>query len=145
MNIQYPKYPPGEVFISFCGRNATEAELWQGLPEGIVYNKQTGNEFLDLFVSIVHDSMEHDTAFYAKKLGVTKQDLSGCLKVLTGLGTGEWIDAYVQLAVCDLLRNTDFSISEIARLTGYPDLRTLSHAFGRIHGMPPSRWREKYK
>lgn len=84
MDTKYPLYTPKDIFISFCGREATEAERWQGVQSGIIFHKRTGNEFLDLFASMVHHYMNHDPVFYAKKLGVSRVDLSGCLRVLTG-------------------------------------------------------------
>ena len=85
MDTKYPLYTPKDIFISFCGREATEAERWQGVQSGIIFHKRTGNEFLDLFASMVHHYMNHDPVFYAKKLGVSRVDLSGCLRVLTGV------------------------------------------------------------
>ena len=57
MDTKYPLYTPKDIFISFCGREATEAERWQGVQSGIIFHKRTGNEFLDLFVSMVHHYM----------------------------------------------------------------------------------------
>lgn len=95
MDTKYPLYTPKDIFISFCGREATEAERWQGVQSGIIFHKRTGNEFFDLFVSMVHHYMNHDPVFYAKKLGVSRVDLSGCLRVLTGVTTDEWLEATV--------------------------------------------------
>ena len=91
MDTKYPLYTPKDIFISFCGREATEAERWQGVQSGIIFHKRTGNEFFDLFASMVHHYMNHDPVFYAKKLGVSRVDLSGCLRVLTGVTTDEWL------------------------------------------------------
>lgn len=68
MDTKYPLYTPKDIFISFCGREATEAERWQGVQSGIIFHKRTGNEFLDLFASMVHHYMNHDPVFYAKKI-----------------------------------------------------------------------------
>ena len=69
MDTKYPLYTPKDIFISFCGREATEAERWQGVQSGIIFHKRTCNEFLALFASMVHHYMNHDPVFYAKKLG----------------------------------------------------------------------------
>lgn len=66
MDTKYPLYTPKDIFISFCGREATEAERWQGVQSGIIFHKRTGNEFFDLFASMVHHYMNHDPVFYAK-------------------------------------------------------------------------------
>ena len=111
MDTKYPLYTPKDIFISFCGREATEAERWQGVQSGIIFHKRTGNEFLDLFASMVHHYMNHDPVFYAKKLGVSRVDLSGCLRVLTGVTTDEWLEAYRWVAIRDVLLHTAFGRS----------------------------------
>ena len=39
MDTKYPLYTPKDIFISFCGREATEAERWQGVQSGIIFHK----------------------------------------------------------------------------------------------------------
>lgn len=141
MKTEYRKFPPEDVFISVVGREATEEELWHGAQNGIIFNKHTGNEFLDVFAGMVHHYMEHNPSFYAAKLGVSASELSGCLKVLTGLTGDEWILKYVRLAVCDLLLHTNRNLSDIAKRTGYASVKTFSRSFIKHFRMPPSRWR----
>lgn len=145
MKTEYRKFLPADVFISMIGREATEEELWLGAQNGIIYNKNTGNEFLDVFVGLVHHYMNHKPSFYADKLGVSISDLSGCLKVLTGLPTDEWIQLYVRLGVRDLLLHTDQKLVEIAERTGYTSVKTFSRAFIGYFGMPASAWRHRYR
>ncbi|WP_293670354.1 helix-turn-helix domain-containing protein [uncultured Parabacteroides sp.] len=145
MNAEYHKYVPRDIFISFVGREALEEERWLGAGGGIVYNKHTGNEFLDVFAALVHHYMNHNTAFYARILGVTRQELSGCLKVLSGLTADEWIEAYLWLAIRDVLLNTDWKLGEIAGKMGYSSVKTFSRAFIERVKIPPTVWRRKYK
>lgn len=145
MNTKYRKYAPRDIFISFLGREATEEELWLGAQGGVIYNKLTGIEFLDIFASMVHQNMCHYAYFYARKLGVTTTELSGCLKVLTGLKTDEWITAYLWLAIRDVLLHTDWPLSEVAKKMGFSSLKTFSCSFIKRVGIPPSDWRRKYK
>ena len=129
MDTKYPLYTPKDIFISFCGREATEAERWQGVQSGIIFHKRTGNEFLDLFASMVHHYMNHDPVFYAKKLGVSRVDLSGCLRVLTGVTTDEWLEAYRWVAIRDVLLHTDWPLGKVATQMGYSSVKTFSRAF----------------
>lgn len=145
MKIEYQKFIPKDLFISFLGREATEEELWLGAQRGVIYNRKTGNEFIDLFAEMVHQYMNHHSGFYAAKLDVTVQDLSGCLKVLSGLSTDEWIAQYCGLVACDLIEHTDWSLGEIARRIGYSSVKSFSRAFIDRIGMPASEWRWKYK
>lgn len=145
MVTKYRKFPPAEVFISMMGREATDEELWLGAQSGIIFNKYTGNEFLDVFAGMVHQYMNHNPSFYANLLGVSAADLSGCLKVLTGLTADEWILSYVRLAVCDLLLHTNMKLIDIASRTGYATVKTFSRSFIEHFGMPATSWRAKYK
>lgn len=141
MKIEYRKYTPKDIFISFLGREATEEELWHGMQTGIVYNKQTGSEFFDLFVEMVHHYMIHHPGFYVKKLNLTTTELSGCIKALTGLPADKWIEKYRWLVVADLLDHTDWPLGKIAGATGYSSVKTFSRAFIKHVGMPASQWR----
>lgn len=145
MNLEYRKYTPEDLFISFRGRETTEEERWHGLPQGIIHNKPTGNEFIDLFAALVHRHMHPHPGFYAKELGVTARELSGCMKVLTGLPTDEWIGRYRWLAVCDLLLHTGWPLHEIAGKTGYGSVKTFSRAFIEHFGIPATWWRSRNK
>lgn len=145
MNVEYRKFTPKDIFISFIGREATEEERWLGAQGGVIYNKCTGNEFLDVFAAMVHHYMNHNPGFYADKLGVSTSDLSGCLKVLTGLTADEWLEKYRWQVIRDLLLHTDWSLSEIARKTGYSSVKTFSRAFIERIGMPASHWRKQDK
>lgn len=145
MKTEYHKFVPQDIFISFIGREVTEEELWCGMQKGVIFNKQTGNEFLDLFASLVHHYMSHNPSFYAGKLGVSTLDLSGCLKVLTGLTADDWVMAYLRLAVCDLLLHTDWKLDEIAKRTGYASVKTFSRSFIDHFGVPPSYWRRQHR
>lgn len=44
---------------------------------------------------------------------------------------------------CQLLRDTNMSVGEIAKVLNYADATALSRAFGRWMSMPPSAWRTR--
>ena len=111
----------------------------------MVYNKQTGIEFFDLFTTMVHRHMNQNAPFYANQLGVTTAELSGCIKVLTGMTTNEWLIEYRWLAIRELLLDTDRKLSEIATRVGYSSVKSFSRSFIERVGIPPSHWRRKFK
>lgn len=45
MDTKYPLYTPKDIFISFCGREATEAERWQGVQSGIISINERATNF----------------------------------------------------------------------------------------------------
>ncbi|MFE3144080.1 helix-turn-helix domain-containing protein [Streptomyces scopuliridis] len=61
---------------------------------------------------------------------------------LTGNDFAQVRDETLSDLACDLLSNTDHSVSEISRKLGYTDPASFTMAFKRWRGMPPSAFRE---
>ena len=130
-----------------------------GLPRGRVIEiygpESSGKTTVALHVVAEAQKMGGEAAFidaehaldpvYAKKLGVSRVDLSGCLRVLTGVTTDEWLEAYRWVAIRDVLLHTDWPLGEVATKMGYSSVKTFSRAFIERVGIPPSHWRAKYK
>ena len=130
-----------------------------GLPRGRVIEiygpESSGKTTVALHVVAEAQKMGGEAAFidaehaldpvYAKKLGVSRVDLSGCLRVLTGVTTDEWLEAYRWVAIRDVLLHTDWPLGEVATQMGYSSVKTFSRAFIERVGIPPSHWRAKYK
>ena len=130
-----------------------------GLPRGRVIEiygpESSGKTTVALHVVAEAQKMGGEAAFidaehaldpvYAKKLGVSRVDLSGCLRVLTGVTTDEWLEAYRWVAIRDVLLHTDWPLGKVATKMGYSSVKTFSRAFIERVGMPPSHWRAKYK
>ena len=47
--------------------------------------------------------------------------------------------------ICEYLKNTNYSLKEIAILTGFYDEFSMSKVFKRIEGMPPGEYRRGFK
>ena len=143
--MAYKKILPKDIFISYLGREATEAELWAGAQNGVIHHKKTGNEFLDYFADLIRQHMQHGVGFYAKLLGVTTAELTGCIKVLTGIRAETWIDDYIWLCVYDVLLHTDWKNEKVAQKMGYRSIKSFSRSFVERNGLPPTHWRWKQK
>ncbi|MDX3749187.1 helix-turn-helix transcriptional regulator [Streptomyces sp. AK08-02] len=61
---------------------------------------------------------------------------------LTGKDFARVRDETLSELACDLLSNTDHSVSEISRKLGYTDPASFAMAFKRWRGMPPTAFRE---
>lgn len=142
MATEYKQIKPSDVFFSFSGREATEAERWMGMPSGKQVNRPSGNSFIDLFASLVNKHRNESSGFYARLLQAPSRDLNGCMKLLTGMDTDAWIEVYCQLMAEDILQTSGCSIEEVAKQVGYT-LSSFSRVFARHHGISPTRWRRE--
>ena len=77
----------------------------------------------------------------AESLRVSSRTLQRKLE-LTGHDFGRLRDEVLRELACDLLSNTDDSVSRISRTLGYADPASFTFAFKRWRGMPPSAYRE---
>lgn len=144
--MDYRKYTPKDIFVSYLGREATEEEIAEGYEPGQkVYNRKTGVEVFDIFTEMVRTHMNHYPEFYAKKFGLRTCDLAGYIKVMSGLFAKQWIDKYVYLVASELLYETDLSMGEIAKATGFSSVASFSRAVIKRIGMPATEWRRKAK
>jgi methylphosphotriester-DNA--protein-cysteine methyltransferase len=142
MESVYKKILPEEVFISIFDREPTEAELWQGISgREWTGNRPTGNNFIDLFASLLRKHGHRKPFFYARLMGVTEKELSMVIKAMSGISAAEWIWRYLHLASCELLKETDMSIGEVSKRLGFSSLNTFTRYFYRMEGMYPSDFR----
>lgn len=140
--VEYQKYRPEEVFVSYLGREATEKELWTGATNGILRYRRTGNEAFDLFVGLLHKTRKHQVSFYADEFGVDIKTLSYYVKMISGISCEEWILKYLFLCAADLLKHTDWPLEKIAEELDFATVKSFHHAFvTHSEGCPPARWR----
>jgi AraC-like DNA-binding protein len=62
-----------------------------------------------------------------------------------GLTYSELLDEVRYDAACRKLKTCRMSVSAIAKELGFTDASNFSRAFQRWSGMPPSKYRDKYK
>ncbi|MDR0533449.1 MAG: AraC family transcriptional regulator [Verrucomicrobiales bacterium] len=124
----YPKITPASLYI-----NRREPEA--GLPS-------SGNSFMDLLAKLLMVYGRRSPEFHARKMGLVKHsDFNAAIRAMTGLRACDWIDEYIHIAACDLLRNTDRSITLIARQLGFSSIATFSQFFRRIQRQSPYAYR----
>ena len=145
MDNSYKKIVPEDVFVSIFDREATEAELWMGLPRDFKGNRPSGNDFIDLFARLVRQYQSRDIAFYAKTMGVEKLHFGYAIRAMTGMSPVEWRDRYTMLSAKELLRKTDQNIRNIAQQMGFNSAAAFSRFFSHHARMAPKDWRWKNK
>ena len=81
--------------------------------------------------------------FYANKLCLTPNYLSGVVKEYTGKTATEWVNDFVILEAKIMLKDTGYSIQEISDRLHFPDQSTFGKYFKKLTGVSPKMYREK--
>lgn len=111
-----------------------------GEDDGMARNKQLFHKFMAL-VKLYHAGAR-GVKFYADKLCLTPNYLSGAIKDYTGKTATEWVNEYVILEAKVMLKDTDLSISEIAYRLNFPSQSAFGKYFKQQVGVGPKQYRE---
>ncbi len=79
--------------------------------------------------------------FYADKLCITPNYLSGAIKDYTGKSATEWVNEYVIMEAKILLKDSDISIQEIAYQLNFPSQSSFGKYFKLQVGIGPREFR----
>lgn len=79
--------------------------------------------------------------FYADKLNMTTTYLSRTVKEMSGVTVNEYLTSMVYNEICNVLKNTDLSMGEIALRLHFNDQSALSNFFKSRAGMSPLAYR----
>lgn len=144
MDRNFKRILPEDVFVTGFDRASSDAELWNGIPEGYNGNRPTGNNFMDIFVDMLLEYRSKDVGFYADEMGVSRADFTGTIRALSGITPGEWINRYMMLVADELIRkDPGGSMVDVANQVGYKQLaafvRTYYEHFKRYPGRPSYR------
>mgnify|MGYP000350017135 CR=1 FL=1 len=77
----------------------------------------------------------------ALEVGLNRNKLQYGFRKLYGHSIDEFRMRVRMRCASKLLRQTDKSVKEIARLTGYKNISSFSVAFKRVFKVPPTQWR----
>lgn len=102
-------------------------------------NKQLFNKFLALVK--LHHTCARGVKFYADKLCLTPNYLSGIIKEYTGKTASEWVNEYVILEAKIMLKNFDLSISQISYQLNFPSQSSFGKYFKQQTGVGPKAYR----
>lgn len=95
------------------------------------------------FIKLVEQTFRNErrVEWYAKTMCISSKYLSEVVKTISGRTPSDWIDSYVTLELRVLLRNTSYSIKEIAQRLAFPNQSFLGKYFKERVGMSPSEYR----
>lgn len=98
---------------------------------------------LNQIISANLDNSELDVMLIANQIAMSRSSLYNKLKVLTGMGVNDYINKFRIEKAAHLLKNTDFSITEISERTGFSYQRYFSSVFKQVYGVTPTQFRNK--
>lgn len=79
--------------------------------------------------------------FLADRFYISRASLTKSFKNITGITIVQYLTTVRIRKACNLLKNTDDSITEIAQECGFGNVTYFEKVFRRIHGMTPRQYR----
>lgn len=127
-------YKVGDVI----SRNHPQAEM-------SVESSSRAEEYFKSFIRLlaIHYKQERMVSFYAERLHVTPKYLTTLIKKASGRSVSSWIDYYVISEAKMLLKYSDNSIYEIAKLLNFPNQSFFGSYFRRYVGVSPTQYRSR--
>lgn len=120
-------------------------------PDGSIYWEKledpipvTGIDMLDDFLRYLRAGNRSVKAI-ASMLGITTNELSAFLKILTGQTASEFIRLYLIYQARQMLQYTDWGIDDIARLCGFTNNSNLTQSFTPLVGIAPRPYRYQHQ
>lgn len=81
--------------------------------------------------------------FVAEKLYISPAHLSRLFKKETGKNFIDFLKEYRLKKACELLRNTNFRVTEISKMVGYDSASYFTTVFHKFYNITPAQFREK--
>lgn len=103
-------------------------------------NEQLFSSFMALVK--IHHVHERTVSFYASKMCLTPNYLSGIIKQYSGKSASQWIDRYVILEAKIMLHDTALSVKQIAYQLNFANQSTFGKYFKSAVGLSPRQYRK---
>lgn len=151
-NIARPKPETAEVIrglaLAFCNTIISLTRQFCQHDDGSDARRVTRNQQLfRKFMSLVkeHHATARGVRFYADKLCLTPNYLSGAIKEYSGRTATEWVNQYVILEAKVMLEDTTRSIQEIAYKLNFTSQSAFGKYFKQQTGLSPKQYRSRDK
>jgi transcriptional regulator GlxA family with amidase domain len=105
-------------------------------------------KFMDSLMSLVDSNIDNGELMIedlARDLGVSRSVLFKKLKTLTGLSPNEFIKEIRIKHAAKLIVDDEYSMAQIAYMTGFNDSHYFSKCFKKYFGVTPTEYRNGHK
>ncbi|MDR2361269.1 MAG: AraC family transcriptional regulator [Prevotellaceae bacterium] len=136
---KYKQIEPADVYVSIEQFDAIRADRDNGIPHPEITSiRLTGNDFFNLFATIVEEGVGLRLSGIAKAMGVKPGLLGPAIEAMSGLTAYQWVVQYQHMSACDKLR-TRWRVSDVASSLGF-SVSGFSHFFYRMENCSPTEY-----
>ena len=123
----------------------TIVSIMDGVGEGRGFKVSRNEQIFEQFMSLLsqYHNSERTVQFYADKMCLTPNYLSGEIKASSGRTALEWINDYVILEAKTLLMYTTLSVQEISYRLNFPTQSSFGKYFKKQTGVGPKDFRKQ--
>lgn len=109
----------------------------------VSHRKSRAESLFAEFIKLVEANFKQErrVGWYGLQMGITPKYLSEMVRVVSRRTPNEWIDYYVVMELCVLLRNTPKTVKQIAEMMNFPNQSFLGKFFKDHIGVSPSEYR----
>ena len=138
MDFTYKKILPEDVYISVLEEpNALRRDNMLPSSDGAKGFRPTPNDFMNIFITLIHLRGNCSSAFMARCMGVGKLELQYTIHALCGICLQEWIQRYLLLMANDLVRHTDLPMNKVADRLGFGSQEGFNRFYKRMTKRTP--------
>jgi AraC-like DNA-binding protein len=140
---KYRHIRPADVYVSTPQWVDITADRQRGIPHPeITTIRLTGNNFFDLFASLVETGGGIKIKGIARAMGVPPELLSPAIKAMSGLSAHDWAVRYLHIKACDMLSCAPREVTSLAAHLGFSQ-SAFSHFFYRLEHCYPTDFKKK--
>lgn len=100
---------------------------------------------LNEFIKKHYNNIELDAIMIAEGMAMSRASVYNKMKQIIGIGINEYINKYRIEIACQLLKQTDIAITDIAFEVGFNSQKYFSTAFKQATGISPKEYRNNHK
>jgi two-component system response regulator YesN len=130
--------------IGLCEEEKASEPAAGGADEAPLLDKESARKAIDDVLRLIHKEYRHDIGLdvLAEKVYLSPNYLSRLFKKETGTSIVKYMTAYRLEKACELLRQTNMKIVDVASEVGYANFSYFCSIFRTYYGTTPAKYRE---
>ena len=145
MDYTYKKVMPEDVYVSMHPIIETIDVNGELIKQKKCPNKISGVEFMDLFAHLVWEHPTASAGYYAHKMGLGIRDFATIIRIYSGLTALQWRDRYFMPGIYEMLMETNYNVSDVAKKLGFSSIEVFNKYFTRHNKCSPKAWRYRQR